>query len=99
MRLKRNNPFAGVAANPFTSLESVVPVVVPPAPETHERRQPRRGYLAPGGGNPLDGLLGALGGGGKPRRPVEYVRRAEEPAEEEAAELPLPPHPHGKKRG
>ena len=74
MRPKRQNPFRGGSQNPFSMTDDVQLVKVPDAPETHERRQPRRGYLS-GSQGPLDNLFGMLDGK-QPRPPqkIEVVR-------------------------
>jgi hypothetical protein len=88
MRVKRVNPFASTPGNnPFQATDAVKLVDVPPMPETHERRQPRRGYLVAGqggGGMDLDGLFAGMRGG-KRGRPVPH-EKAPEPEEDENEE-------------
>ena len=71
-RFGTGNPFSGTSDNnPFTALPNLQLVTVPNAPETHERRAPRRNYLAgPGGGG--DDLLAALAG--RKGRTIERVK-------------------------
>ena len=61
-------------------------VEVPPSPETHERRMPRRSYLAQGGGGGMDELISAMSG----RRPkkIEVTRTVREEPEDEPQETP-----------
>jgi len=86
MRVKHKNPFANnPATNPFMTTDAIKLVDVPPAPETHERRQPRRGYMVPGaggGGIDLDGLLSGMRGG-KRGRPVPHEKAAPEPEDDD----------------
>ncbi len=82
------NPFTGARAhNPFSSLQTLKLVEVPPAPETHERRSVRRSYLAQGSGGGMDDLLSALSG----RRPkkIEVTRTVQAP--DDADEAPVMP--------
>lgn len=81
LRVKRTNPFAGGSQNPFSSVDDVRLVKMPDAPETHERRQGRRGYLSASQG-PMDNLFGMLDGK-TPRNPqkIEVVRNVSDAPE------------------
>lgn len=62
LRHKTPNPFrSDRALNPLSMLDEPLLVAVPSAPETHERRQVRRGYLNPNGGG-MDNLFSLLDG-------------------------------------
>lgn len=92
LRPKRSNPFAGGSQNPFSSVDDIRLLKVPDAPETHERRQGRRGYLSASQG-PMDNLFGMLDGK-TPRAPqkIEVVRNVSEAPDDDASggESPAP---------
>jgi len=84
MALKRPNPFA--RKNPFTVLDAIQLVAIPPAPETHEGRRPLRSYLAAGSsGGGIGDALAPLGL--KPKR-IEVERIKLVPHVDEAEEVP-----------
>lgn len=89
---KRPNPFA--KKNPFTTLEAIQLVAIPPAPETHEGRRPLRSYLAAGsGGGGAGDALAPLGL--KPKRieveRIKIVPHADTPEADEVGEAPAAP--------
>jgi hypothetical protein len=94
LRVKRQNPFASSQdRNPFQLASEVKLVPVPDAPETHEKRVPRRNYLSagPGGGIDLEGLFAGAGRGRKGMVPHETARQPEEPMDEPATVETPPP--------
>lgn len=94
LRVQHRNPFASTQdRNPFQLTSELKLVPVPDAPETHEKRVPRRSYLAgsAGGGIDLDGLFAGMGRGRKGAVPHEPARQPEEPMEEPAVVEAPPP--------